>query len=341
MSAPYFECDDSAVQLYLGDALTVLKTFPDESVQCCVTSPPYYGLRNYGAEGQIGLEPNYGEYVERLMEVFSEVKRVLRKDGTLWLNLGDTYATGGGSVGRAPGGGAQGERFLRQAHIETQPNRMPQPGLKAKDLIGVPWRAAFALQQAGWHLRADIIWHKPNPMPESVSDRPTKSHEYIFLLSRSGKYFYDAEAIKEPAIADTHARYARGRTDDNSGVNPKAVKGEFGVKQNASFATAMKDVVEYRNKRSVWTVAPEPYAGAHFATFPPDLIIPCIKAGCPVGGVVLDPFSGSGTTLAVCRALGRRGIGIELKEEYCELTVKRFNQRSLLAIETPEEEGLG
>ena len=247
-------------QIFQGDALKVLKTIPDESVHCCITSPPYYGLRDYGVGDQIGLEKTPEEYVANLVQIFREVRRVLRDDGTVWLNLGDSYA---GNCSRASNGGRAGFGNPR----ETITNRMPE-GLKTKDLIGIPWRVAFALQADGWYLRQDIIWHKPNPMPESVTDRCTKSHEYIFLLSKSQKYFYDAEAVKEKTSDSYEGR-----------------RGE--IKSRNKTQSAMTDRVfnlEYtpdmlRNRRSVWTVTTKPYKGAHFATFPPDLITPCIKAG--------------------------------------------------------------
>jgi site-specific DNA-methyltransferase (adenine-specific) len=294
-----------------GDALSSLRELEDESVQCCVTSPPYWGLRDYGHEWQIGLEKTPEEYVARLVEIFREMKRALRNDGTLWLNLGDSYATGGGAVGRCPGGGDQGERFLRAGMINTQPNRMPLPGLKPKDLIGIPWRVAFALQADGWYLRSDIIWSKPNPMPESVTDRPTKSHEYIFLLSKSQRYYYDADAIREPGTTG----FERERQRPNGLRADEEKAGDFGFTSCG--------IKEQRNRRSVWTVTTQPFSGAHFATFPPELIKPCILAGASVGGVVLDPFAGSGTTGKVAIELGRKAILIEPKAEYIEMIKKR------------------
>jgi DNA modification methylase len=473
------------VFIHVGHCIDVLRTFPEESVHCVVTSPPYWGLRSYnvppvlwcgdvtcahqyehtqvpggngsgqgnrrdrkggfkrggiqpglcvkcgGWFGQHGLEPTPDLFVRHEVAVFREVWRVLRSDGTLWLNLGDTYATGAGR-GRSPGGGAEGARWagsagrpksngrgeLHRQHgkhavlfdgkpigPECQPNRLPIQGLKRKELVGIPWRVAFALQADGWYLRMDNIWSKPNPMPESMPDRPTKSHEYFFLLTKRAKYFYDAEAIKEPSSPDTHPRYARGRgknhqyanggpgnqtitrsldhmvssvgsareegqelfpgihlpdlleqparePDGPCGVNPKAQhNGENGSKQNASFSAAVVDVVENRNKRSVWTVATHPYHGAHYATFPPDLIRPCILAGtsergccgqcgapyrrviakgkpnlktvgwiptckCGVAEIkpctVLDPFGGSGTTGQVALEHGRNAVLVEL-----------------------------
>jgi DNA modification methylase len=332
---------------HFGDCLDVLRRMPDGIVNTCVTSPPYFGLRDYGHVGQIGLEATPDEFVGKLVEVFREVRRVLREDGTLWLNLGDTYATGAGKAA-SPGGGAQGERFLesgpsgyRGGHTDSpkhkmpqtadaknananipkfQPNRMPLPGLKPKDLIGIPWMAAFALRADGWYLRQDIIWAKPNPMPESVTDRCTKSHEYIFLLSKSAAYRCDMDAIAEKSAypGDNRAE----RSDTRKSVDPMCMDG-------GSRARTGNPTGETRNKRSVWTVSTKPYAGAHFATFPPDLIEPCILAGAPAGGVVLDPFFGSGTTGQVAQALGRRYIGIELNEAYKPLQDERLCQPSL------------
>jgi len=378
---------EGSLDLRVGDCQEVLKTLDAESVHCCVTSPPYWGLRDYGTatweggdagcdhidmdklaerqrqrksmvkfgekcdgstrtrihdeqigkdcqcigicskcgarriDDQLGLESTPEEYVAKMVDVFREVRRVLRDDGTLWLNLGDSYATGGGAVGRCPGGGEQGERFLRQGHINTQPNRMKIPGLKPKDLVGIPWRVALALQADGWYLRQDIIWHKPNPMPESVTDRCTKAHEYLFLLTKSAKYHYDADAIKEPLAESSVERLTQPNIENQIGSD--RVPGKTNGNMNAV------GELKGRNKRSVWTVTTKPYKGAHFATFPPDLIEPCILAGCPEGGVVLDPFFGSGTTAKVASQWGRGCVGIELNDEYMELAKKRFEQAVL------------
>lgn len=323
-------------QIICGDALQVLRVMPDNLVNCVVTSPPYWRLRDYGVDGQLGLEPTMGEYLEKMVMIFREVKRVLREDGVLWLNLGDKSIHGGGGKRRGKTSAMKNRRIAPRcgcgANVEE---------LKPKDMAGIPWRVAFALQDDGWYLRQDIIWNKPNPMPESVKDRPTRSHEYIFLLSKSRRYYYDADAIKEPASENTHPR--------GSGVNPKAKppsgwdtghgshntfkhnsgnpKARFiRSRQNASFSSAVKAPVEYRNKRSVWTVRPYPYSDAHFATFPPDLIKPCILAGAPRGGVVLDPFMGSGTTALVSIDLGRQYVGVELNPEYVAMAKGRINQ---------------
>lgn len=275
------------VKLYLGDSLEVLKTLPEKSVNCCVTSPPYFGLRDYGVNGQIGLEGSPEEYTDRLVGVFREVWRVLRDDGTLWLNLGDSYAN------------------------------KPMGSIKPKDLIGIPWRVAFALQADGWYLRQDIIWHKPNPMPESIKDRCTKSHEYIFLLSKSSRYHYDNDAIKEPSTDPESYKPHRRRNEDKRSAD-KLFTTKVGNNAQGKFYPT-------KNKRSVWTVIPKPYKDAHFAVFPPKLIEPCVLAGCPPGGVVLDPFSGSGTTGAVSLENGRKFVGVELNPDYIALSKNRLS----------------
>lgn len=274
------------VDLHLGDCRDVLPTLPERSIHCCVTSPPYFGLRDYGADRQIGLEQTPDAFVQELVEVFREVRRVLRDDGTLWLNLGDSYNAYNGNRGASCGS-------ANQRHHEIMPglpggSGLTVPGLKNKDLIGIPWRVAFALQADGWYLRQDIIWHKPNPMPESVRDRCTKAHEYIFLLSKSPRYYFDSEAIRETAVGS-----------------------------------------DTRNRRSVWSIPTRPFKGAHFATFPPDLIKPCILAGCPTGGTVLDPFSGAGTTGLVCQQTGRGYVGVELNPDYLELQRQRVDGNQL------------
>jgi len=304
------------VEINTGDCLTVLKLYPDKWVNCCVTSPPYWGLRDYGVEGQIGLEPTPEEYVEKLVRVFREVRRVLRDDGTLWLNLGDSYSA---HPGQRKGTDKAGSKQQSKRGSTGSPSHSVG-GLKPKDLIGIPWRVAFALQEDGWYLRQDIIWHKPNPMPESVTDRCTKSHEYIFLLSKSGRYFYDADAIREPHKAESITRAKRNSHPNElraiafPGGNPSVRDRGEGTIQLAANG---------RNKRSVWTVPTKPYKGAHFATFPPALIEPCILAGCPVGGTVLDPFGGSGTTGMVAKQNNRHAILIELNQKYVDLQHNR------------------
>jgi DNA modification methylase len=322
-----------AWQLLQGDCLEILKTLPGESAHCCVTSPPYWGLRDYGFKGQYGLEPTPEEYVAKMVKVFREVRRVLRNDGTLWLNLGDSYAKEGIS---GMGDPTVGERNLGGMSPITK--KIP-PGFKRKDMIGIPWRVAFALQADGWWLRSDIIWSKTNPMPESVTDRPTKSHEYIFLLTKSGKYYYDAEAIKEPAAyapdnpANNWQRES-GKMTTCHIPGQKAIqhradrkRGEFGGKYaDIKGKEAFRAIRQVRNKRTVWEVATQPYPEAHFATFPGKLITPCILAGCPGEGIALDPFAGSGKTLEVAEKLGRNSIGIEIKPEYCDMTRRRMER---------------
>lgn len=305
--------------ILVGDCRDTLRSLPDQSVHCCVTSPPYYGLRDYGVEGQLGLEPTPDEYVAQMVSVFREVRRVLRDDGTLWLNLGDSYATQGiagpqrDASGGLGGGRDLGTRGRQQSRISSTGILRSVPvGLKPKDLVGIPWRVAFALQADGWYLRQDIIWHKPNPMPESVKDRCTKAHEYIFLLSKNERYYYDAEAIKEPETTRpqnwTLRQFGQAGVRVQSGSKPmqKAQVGQSG-----------------RNRRSVWTVSTKPYPGSHFAVFPPALIEPCILAGCPEGGTVLDPFGGSGTTAMVALKHGRNAILCELNPKYIELMHER------------------
>lgn len=306
-----------------ADCRDALKTLDAGSVQTCVTSPPYFGLRDYGHGGQIGLEPTPGEFVEALVEVFREVKRVLRDDGTVWLNLGDSYAGSGRGMGdtATTNKGNPASKDMHDAMVDAgaigRAWVKPPPGLKQKDLIGIPWMVAFALRADGWYLRQDIIWHKPNPMPESVTDRCTKAHEYVFLLSKSRTYNYDHEAIKEDATGEapgnlggTHRQQAAYEDGDDR-MRTKSGLTKIGA-------------VEKRNKRSVWTVTTKPFSGAHFATFPPDLIEPCILAGSSKGDTVLDPFSGSGTTGMVALRHGRSYIGCELNPEYVELSRRRI-----------------
>ena len=329
--------------LYNGDCLDVLKQMPNESINCCVTSPPYFGLRNYGNDAQIGLEETPKAYVDKLVAVFREIKRILRSDGTLWLNLGDSY-NGSGKAGSNPEYQAKHTEFGKPS---KEKSRIGMPtnikGLKSKDLIGIPWRVAFALQADGWYLRQDIIWHKPNPMPESVTDRCTKSHEYIFLLSKSQKYYFDNEAIKEP-LADSSIQRLSQDIDNQNGSDrvPNKTNGNMKAVSHKKLQDKGQTVntmrlnrlegIEYeslsRNKRSVWTVTTKPYSEAHFATYPQDLIKPCVLAGCPKDGVVFDPFSGAGTTALVAEKLGRRWMGIELNADYCKLSKKRIETES-------------
>jgi len=332
--------------IHIGDALTILKTLPNQSVNCCVTSPPYWGLRDYGVDGQIGLERTPEEYVSQLVAVFAEVRRVLRDDGTLWLNLGDSYNAYNGNRGDSKG-------VQKNAH-EIMPDPPGGYGLscktlKPKDLVGIPWRLAFALQADGWYLRQDIIWHKPNPMPESVTDRCTKAHEYIFMLAKRPRYYYDAEAIKEPAIYFDDDRKSRAAechksmpTGERNGIRPLykdalSYDGKHSDKQrghgrrHAGFNDrwdAMNkkgQCSSMRNKRSVWTVPTHGFKEAHFATFPEKLIVPCILAGCPEGGTVLDPFFGAGTVGVVAKKCNRKYIGIELNPKYAKMAQDRID----------------
>ena len=304
-----------SIKIYQGNCLDTLKKIESQSINTCITSPPYWGLRDYGEGKQLGLEETPEEFVENLVEVFKEVKRVLRDDGTVWLNLGDSYAgPKGNNRGEGAGGGQKRGALMGFNNIKT---KVPK-GLKSKDLVGIPWRVAFALQADGWYLRQDIIWHKPNPMPESVKDRCTKAHEYIFLLSKSVKYYFDNEAIKEDSI------YAPGKTHEvereKGYYKGKWSNPEKGSRHDGSF----KAIREKRNKRSVWTVNTKPFKGAHFATFPPDLIKPCVLAGCPEGGTVLDPFGGSGTTALLANGHNRNAILCELNEEYIKIAKERL-----------------
>lgn len=358
--------------LHQGEVLDILRTLPDESVNCCVTSPPYWGLRDYGTaewdggdpecghieprgtilgaksdtfhgsntqiahqiqykdqcpkcgatrkDRQLGLERTPEEYVARMVEIFREVRRVLKDDGVLWLNLGDSYNGSGGSGGDYNKGGLkEGQPKYNGRNIVT---------LKPKDLVGIPWRVAFALQADGWWLRQDVIWHKPNPMPESVRDRCTKSHEYVFLMSKSAKYYYDGDAIKEPQ-ADISIRraFSTNNVDKRKDANNPnyAISGKA---QDETYERMRQSIADgnpqLRNRRSVWTVTTKPFKGAHFATFPRDLIRPMIQAGCPADGVVLDPFMGSGTTAIEAIYQGKRYIGIDLNQDYCAMAAKRI-----------------
>lgn len=318
-----------AERILLGDALEQLRTLEAESVHTCVTSPPYYNLRDYGVTGQIGMEATPEEFVEKLVEVFREVRRVLRPDGTLWVNIGDSYAT---RSGRQPPTNTRNSC----GHTAKQ---TPQ-GYKYKDLAGVPWLLAFALRADGWYLRQDIIWHKTNAMPESVRDRCTKAHEYIFLLSKSPRYYFDAAAISEPIAESSIKRCLQNiELQKGSDRQPGKTNGEMkdvlprfggvkygldGSKENRTKSGKQYIPTMRRNKRDVWTISTAGFKGAHFAVFPEKLIEPCILAGCPEGGTVLDPFTGSGTTGVVAKRLRRNFVGIEINPDYCEIAQKRI-----------------
>lgn len=305
-------------EIMQGDALDVLRSMQSERFYTCVTSPPYFSLRDYGAAGQIGLESTPEEYIARLVEVFREVRRVLRNDGTLWVNVGDSYA-GSGKGRYADGHHSEGAKQSTNAgSIVGKLTKTSAQGCKQKDLIGIPWMLAFALRSDGWYLRQDIIWQKPNCMPESVKDRCTKSHEYIFLLSKSPRYYFDHKAMQEPAV----------KTSEQARTHP----GRFGGKKYTEapetfYRTKSGNIYNYtgsRNRRDVWTISTGGYKGAHFATFPEKLVEPCVLAGCPSGGAVLDPFAGSGTTGAVAKRLRREFAGIEINEEYAALARRRI-----------------
>ena len=317
-AAPHYA--DDWLTVYQGDAATVLATLPAESVHCVVTSPPYWGLRDYGTPGQLGLEPTPEAYVASMVEVFREVRRVLRSDGTCWVNIGDSYATGTSTPSKPSSDNDVGywnnADNIGRSRIDGR-----QSGLKPKDLVGIPWRVAFALQADGWYLRSDIIWSKPNPMPESVTDRPTKSHEYLFLLSKSPRYFYDADAVRETNVTQGDRREGNGRF-----VYDGKYDGEREDGTQQAFVTINP---AGRNLRSVWTIATQPYPGAHFATFPQKLVEPCIKAGCPADGTVLDPFAGTGTVGLVAQSLSRRAVLIDLNAEYLEQCLHRNRQTPL------------
>ena len=358
------------VKVLQGDCIEQLKTIEDKSVHCCVTSPPYFGLRDYGHDGQIGLESTPDSYVARIVQVFREVWRVLRDDGTLWLNLGDSYASfrDGKATPDTTRGDSTGT-LVPKGHAK---NRMASTfsgtEIKHKDLIGIPWRVAFALQADGWYLRQDIIWHKPNPMPESVTDRCTKSHEYIFLLSKQPKYYYDSEAIKTPLKDASAARLIQNvldqkgssrvpgktngtmkavckiggnklhpmlKTRSGKDWDPRSAGGGFKKHAHNGYIDCNENPLcgVMANKKSVWTVTTKPYKEAHFATFPPDLIRPCVLAGCPRGGTVLDPFGGSGTTGQVAMEHGRNAILIELNPQYIGLINRRLADVQPLLLE--------
>lgn len=311
------------IEILQGDCRDVLGSLPDGSINCCVTSPPYFGLRDYGVEGQLGLEPTPDEFVSAMVEVFREVRRVLRDDGTLWLNLGDSYANDG------KWGGSTGGKHASALHGNSGiGRRLLTTGLKPKDLIGIPWRVAFALQADGWYLRQDIIWHKPNPMPESVTDRCTKAHEYIFLFAKSERYYFDVDAIREPyATADR-----RGPRRSYKPGSASSHRLDDGHEEMTGPFAGLPLNPNGRNRRSVWTVSTKPFKGAHFATFPPDLIEPCVLAGCPVDGTVLDPFFGAGTTGLVAQKHGRNCVGIEINPDYIAIANERLSLTPVSAL---------
>ena len=311
------------LEIKQGDCLEVLKTLPSESINCCITSPPYWGLRDYGHDGQIGLESTPEAYVAKIVEVFREVRRVLREDGACWVNLGDSYASNGCYINAwmKKDHNKEKQHLHTSNHTRYEDRKAFRGGewrIKAKDLVGIPWRVAFALQADGWYLRQDIIWAKPNPMPESVTDRCTKAHEYIFLMSKNPNYYFDNKAIQEPCTTQEGRPSAIVR-DRVYGYNSKqAILGRArGGEETPEPST--------RNKRSVWSINVKPYKEAHFATFPKELIEPCVLAGCPKDGTILDPFGGSGTTAEVAIENGRNALLIELNPEYIELAKTRIS----------------
>ena len=317
-----------------GEALDQLGKLESDSVQTCVTSPPYWRLRDYNHPEQLGQEPTPGEFVARLVEIFDEVRRVLRPDGTLWLNLGDSYA------GRQGGGqGLKGEVADRMASVYGAriAGTKSGPGLKSKDLVGIPWQCAFALRDAGWWLRRDIVWHKPNPMPENVLDRPHSAHEYVFMLTKSERYFYDAEAVRTPLAEKSFTSYGSSQRRDRGFGESRS--GNWGRGRTVERKPAVDDDGKPlgAHLRSVWSIGTQPYGGAHFSVFPPRLVEPCVTAGSRPGDRVLDPFAGSGTTGLVALRLGRRFVGIELNPEYVELARERITSDAPLINSQTEE----
>ena len=337
------------VRILTGDVFDRLAELPDESVHCVVTSPPYWGLRDYGVDGAIGLEATFEQHLGTLVDVFAEVRRVLRSDGTLWLNYGDAYANDtkwGGSTGGKHAKGLHGKTNIGRAKRNT--------GLKPKDLMMMPARVAMALQADGWWLRSEIVWHKPNPMPESVRDRPTSAHEKIFLLAKSTRYFYDAEAVRTSRRSDEDANGFRGRSYVNGAPGPRKTAGNHHVDKqrghsrrhagfNGRWDTMAKEQQQSNgaNLRNVWTIATHPYPGAHFATFPPALVEPCIKATCPAGGTVIDPFGGAGTVGLVAERLGRDSILIELNPAYADMARRRIHDDAPLFADVTHDQPQG
>lgn len=323
-----FYSDDS-VTLHHGDALATLRELPDESVNCCVTSPPYYGLRDYGEPGQYGLEETPAAYVEQMRQVFAEVRRVLTADGTLWLNLGDSYAAAEGQGNRGAQSRLQGggrPSFRRDGATVAAPRRSAV-GMPPKNLLGIPWRVAFALQDDGWILRNHIAWHKPNAMPESVKDRLSSRHESLFLLAKSDRYWFDLDAIREPHTMEQRRRSVTHNYD------PPSSQPEHRGLHEVRDGHAPDGHPLGRNPGDVWSIPTVPFAAAHFAVFPPDLAERCVRAGCKPSGVVLDTFAGSGTTGMVAGKLGRRFVGIDLSAKYLDLALRtRLAQQALIEV---------
>lgn len=331
-------------QIYNSECLLGLKSLPDNSIHCCVTSPPYYGLRDYGIPEQIGLEETPEEYIRKLVSIFHEIQRVLKPDGTLWVNIGDSYAGSMKGAARFPDNAMNYKQGTNRGTLGKATLVKQCTGCKPKDLIGIPWMLAFSLRADGWYLRQDIIWHKPNPMPESIKDRCTKAHEYIFLLSKSQRYYFDIESIKQVAVTNENRPSGVQRNREynyNSKENnyPMAYRKQYvGGRKRKSQELSENDPM-FRasterlyvpsgkaNKRSVWSVCTSAFKDAHFAVFPPSLIVDCIKAGCPEDGIVLDPFMGAGTTAVVARKLNRNYIGFELNPEYVSIANNRLER---------------
>ena len=306
-------------RIICGDALETLKNFPDESINCCITSPPYYGLRDYHKKEQIGREKTVEEYLDRLINVFREVRRVLKKDGTCFIVIGDSYAgTSSKKEQRDP-------KYPKGRNGQNPSITQKVLGYKSKDLMGIPWRLAFALREDGWYLRSDIIWHKENAMPEACKDRPTRSYEHIFLLSKSPRYYYDYDSLAEPMKEVSKKRYVRGRSKENKYLNENSGAKIQKINEARGYGQYKGDnIPQFRNKRDIWTINTTSFRGNHYAAFPPKLAEICMITGCPKGGIILDPFIGSGTVGLIALLHNRKYIGIELNEEYVNLTKKRI-----------------
>ena len=307
-------------KIICGDALETLRSFPDESISCCITSPPYYGLRDYKSDGQIGREKTVEEYLDRLVAVFREVRRVLKKDGTCFIVIGDSYAGSGGGKGQY-----MDPKYPKGRNGQNSSITQKVLGYKSKDLMGIPWRLAFALREDGWYLRSDIIWHKENAMPEACKDRPTRSYEHIFLLSKSPRYYYDYDSLAEPMKEVSKKRYVRGRSKENKYLNENSGAKIQKINEARGYGQYKGDnIPQFRNKRDIWTINTTSFRGNHYAAFPPKLAEICMITGCPKGGIILDPFIGSGTVGLIALLHNRKYIGIELNEEYVNLTKKRI-----------------
>ena len=315
--------EENLNSIICGDALETLKKFPDECINSCITSPPYYGLRDYHNERQIGRETTVEEYLDRLIKVFKEVRRVLKKDGTCFIVIADSYA---GSCGK---GQSTDLKYPKGRNGQSSSITQKVLGCKPKDMLGVPWRLALALRDNGWYLRSDIIWHKENAMPEACRDRPSRSYEHIFLLTKSPKYYYDFDAMKEPVKTSSKKRYVRGRSENNKYLDEDAGISVQNINKARKYGEYKGDnIPQFRNKRDIWTINTTSFRGNHYATFPPKLAEICMVAGSPVNGIVLDPFIGSGTIGMVALLQGRNYIGIEINEDYCKLARQRIREET-------------